>query len=469
MGQSTPIAKSARQSARIERVSFKSGDDILAGTLHIPAGVNAAATAPGVVVTGAWTTVKEQMAGRYAREMAARGFIALAFDFRNWGESGGRRRFLENPTLKIEDINAAASYLGSRPEVTPRSVCGLAVCASSGYLIEAAAGNPAFRTLAFVAPWIHDPDLVTEVYGGASAVREFIEASREAERKFQETGEATAIPATGPKGSNSAMPGVPYYDDPKRGAIPEWANQFDVASWEPWLTFDAHPTASHVHQPVFMIHSEAAAIPRGAHKFFDSLPGRKTQTWLPDVTQFDFYDQEIPVNTAADSVAGHFRATLQTPQSLTVGDRIEIAECVTAMGLYADLRAWDRLEGLFLETVGVDYTSLFGGEPGTSSAAGLVQDWREELSPLDATQHLITNLQIAEGDDGVIVRSHVQARHVAGDQWWVLGATYTHGLVRTPQGWRISALTIHRLYEDGDRAVLEAPVRSRKTERRLST
>ena len=42
-----------------------------------------------MIVTGTWTTVKEQMAGIYARELANRGLAALAFDFTGWGESGG--------------------------------------------------------------------------------------------------------------------------------------------------------------------------------------------------------------------------------------------------------------------------------------------------------------------------------------------------------------------------------------------
>ena len=47
---------------------------------------------PAVIVTGAWTTVTEQMTGIYARELANRGLATLAFDFTGWGESGGEPR-----------------------------------------------------------------------------------------------------------------------------------------------------------------------------------------------------------------------------------------------------------------------------------------------------------------------------------------------------------------------------------------
>src|SRR3712207_7434882 len=46
----------------------------LRGVLHLPHGPAAAGPAPGVVVTGSWTTVKEQMAGRYVRRLAEEGF-----------------------------------------------------------------------------------------------------------------------------------------------------------------------------------------------------------------------------------------------------------------------------------------------------------------------------------------------------------------------------------------------------------
>ncbi|MEL6210238.1 MAG: alpha/beta hydrolase, partial [Pseudomonadota bacterium] len=47
----------------------------IAGTLYLPAGHDGGAL-PTVVVTGAWTTVEEQMPRLYATEMVARGFAA---------------------------------------------------------------------------------------------------------------------------------------------------------------------------------------------------------------------------------------------------------------------------------------------------------------------------------------------------------------------------------------------------------
>ena len=98
-----------------------------------------------------------------------------------------------------------------------------------------------------------------------------------------------------------------YYSDPERGMVPEWENTFNLASWEGWLTFDGIQTAEHINEPTLIVHSEAAAIPQGAREFFARLDAPKQQVWLDNVTQFDFYDGDTPVNDAADAVSDHFK------------------------------------------------------------------------------------------------------------------------------------------------------------------
>ena len=91
MTQNVINLQSTPDDGRVRRanVSFERDGVTLRGTLYTPA--SSTGPFPGVLVTGAWTTVKEQMPGTYARELAQRGFAALTFDFTGWGESGGRR------------------------------------------------------------------------------------------------------------------------------------------------------------------------------------------------------------------------------------------------------------------------------------------------------------------------------------------------------------------------------------------
>ena len=65
--------------------AFTSDGDRLIGVLHLPAEQPVAA----VVTTGPLTSVKEQATGNYAQALAQRGFAALAFDHRTFGQSEG--------------------------------------------------------------------------------------------------------------------------------------------------------------------------------------------------------------------------------------------------------------------------------------------------------------------------------------------------------------------------------------------
>lgn len=301
---------------RTIRTEFASGDAHLVGKLHLPDETHGNTPGPVVIITGAWMTVKEQMPERYAREMAARGIAALTFDFTGWGESGGTRRQFEDPAAKISDIGAAAAFLAARDDVGP--IGGLGICASSGYMVHAASGKDAggiIRSVALVAPWLHDAAVVADIYGGVDAVRNLIAQGGAAERAYHSTGRQTLVPAASPNDPNAIMGAAPYYTEPDRGLIPEWRNEADTAFWPGWLTFDAIAVADRFSKPFLMIESEAAAAPQGARAFFERLErnGRSIsarEVWLDDVSQFDFYDRDEPVRRAADEVAAHFGRTL---------------------------------------------------------------------------------------------------------------------------------------------------------------
>ncbi|TIL57413.1 MAG: nuclear transport factor 2 family protein [Mesorhizobium sp.] len=120
------------------------------------------------------------------------------------------------------------------------------------------------------------------------------------------------------------------------------------------------------------------------------------------------------------------------------------------------LSEWDRVKSYFTTRVTTDYSSLFGGEAATSDRDALIAQWQGLLPGFDATQHLITNIVVEGAGNDAVARSHVRAIHWIDTRFWTVGASYLHRLVRTPEGWRVSAISIHRLYEEGDRAVLAA-------------
>ncbi|ABW30784.1 alpha/beta hydrolase [Acaryochloris marina] len=298
------------EAAQVKRVTFDSQGQALVGHLYLPDNYQEGQQLPGVVVTGSWTSVKEQMAGTYASELADRGYASLAFDFRGWGESQDTVKFLEDPKRKTEDIIAAAEFLTTRPEVNPDKVGGLGICASAGYIADAALTSDAIHSVALVAPWLHNAEIVKTVYGGSDGVTALLETGRKAKAKFQSTGEMSIVPAASDTDKTAIMQEAPYYTDPERGSIPEYDNQFNLATWEPWLTYDALQTATQLKKPTLLVHSESAAIPQGAQEFAQRMGDMATTVWLENVTQFDFYDNPTDVAHATKEVDRHFQATL---------------------------------------------------------------------------------------------------------------------------------------------------------------
>jgi SnoaL-like domain len=140
-------------------------------------------------------------------------------------------------------------------------------------------------------------------------------------------------------------------------------------------------------------------------------------------------------------------------------DRQRLAETVTRMFVHTDRREWEALEGLFTETVTIDWTSLSGGEPVTLQAAQLVTGWRDALGGFRATQHLIGNLliEVLDGERAVVscygVATHVLPTELAASHWRVAGA-YRFELQRHGDDWRIAAATFTALWGDGNKELL---------------
>jgi fermentation-respiration switch protein FrsA (DUF1100 family) len=288
-------------------VFFDSEGDRLAGHLFRPAG---AGRLPAVVVTGSWLTVKEQMADRYAQRLAEQGFVALSFDFAGFGQSEGQPREVESPVHKSRDIHHAVTFLRRHEAVDSDRIGALAICASSGYAAANAVSDVRIRSLALVAPWLHDAGLVEAIYGGPDGVADRIEAAQKARARYDETGEVDYVPAASRTDPTAAMYGAfDYYLDADRGAVAAWPNRHAVMAWTEWLTFDPIPLARRITAPTLMVHSESAALPDGARRFHDGLSGPKEIVWLTG-GQFDFYDQEPQVTQAVSLAARHFDASL---------------------------------------------------------------------------------------------------------------------------------------------------------------
>lgn len=103
---------------------------------------------PALVVSGPFGAVKEQSSGLYANELAARGFVTLAFDPSFTGESGGEVRNVASPEIFTEDFSAAVDYIGLLPSVNRNRIGVLGICGLSGMALTAATSDTRIKAVA---------------------------------------------------------------------------------------------------------------------------------------------------------------------------------------------------------------------------------------------------------------------------------------------------------------------------------
>lgn len=288
-----------------EKVQFISDGLVLVGNLYKPANFNAEKRYGAVITGGSLTSVKEQMAGTYAEKLAEKGLIALAFDYRNYGESEGMPRQFEDPNLKLKDLEAATTYLLSKSFVN--SVGALGVCTSGGNIAYLAADDKRVKAVATVAAWLPDNDVLPMLYSSQDNINTLRKAGIEAKKQFANNGENKIVLAyhNTDKTASHIGPMEYYMDTTRGGGVKEWKNEFSVMSWETWLDFDPMSKASKITTPFMMFHSDGSALPDNAKKFYNALKGEKELVW-GDGYHFDYYDQAKQVNVAVEKVSAFF-------------------------------------------------------------------------------------------------------------------------------------------------------------------
>ncbi|HEY3083222.1 MAG TPA: alpha/beta fold hydrolase [Chloroflexota bacterium] len=96
-------------------VAFFSAGVRLAGDLYLPDG--GAERRAGVVLCCGYTGIKDLYLNDMARWLSAAGYVGLTFDYRGWGKSDGEPRLRLSPYGRVEDTQAALTFLAAQPEV----------------------------------------------------------------------------------------------------------------------------------------------------------------------------------------------------------------------------------------------------------------------------------------------------------------------------------------------------------------
>jgi ketosteroid isomerase-like protein len=135
-------------------------------------------------------------------------------------------------------------------------------------------------------------------------------------------------------------------------------------------------------------------------------------------------------------------------------DKYEITEVCYRYGINIDNKEWSKLHECFTDDAVADYLDM----PRCEGYQAIEDTCRVALSPLSASQHLISNVLVTlDGDEATSV-CYLQAQHVRtgtpGGDNFIIAGRYLDRLVRTPDGWRIKHRRLEGIWTDGNPAVV---------------
>ena len=142
-------------------------------------------------------------------------------------------------------------------------------------------------------------------------------------------------------------------------------------------------------------------------------------------------------------------------------DREAIKEVRALLAQALDYKDWTLFESLFMEEVEADFTA-YGVPAQKVRREDLRGSYQHNLSREGLrTQHISSNFRITIDGDTARCVSNFLAQHYIkefeGGEEFFLRAEYTDQLIRIEAGWKISAITLSRLfYTSGNSAILMA-------------
>lgn len=275
----------------------------LVGDLYTPKDMKQGEKLAAIAVAGPYGAVKEQVSGRYAQELAARGFITLAFDPSFTGESAGEPRNTTSPDINTEDFSAAVDYLSTRNNIDPEEIGILGICGWGGFALNDAAMDT--RVKATVTSTMYD---MSRVIANGYFDYEKDEATLKKER--MEARKAISAQRTEDyrNGTYKMAGGVPtevtadtpqfvkdyhdYYQE-KRGYSPRSFGSTTGATLSSLLDFMNMPLlsrADEIESAVLMIHGEKTHSRYFSEDAFKKLKGNNKELLIiPGAVHTDLY------------------------------------------------------------------------------------------------------------------------------------------------------------------------------------
>lgn len=300
-------------------VSFPNKDITLVGYVHLPERFDAKKKYPAIVCVHPAGSVKEQTAGLYARRLAEKGFITLAFDASYVGESGGEPRYTEDPFARMEDIHCAVDYLTTLPYVDEQKIGALGICAGGGYVMAVTPTERRIRAAVGISTadigstnrdgWLGGASIEEQIKKLEAVAGQRTREARGAERLLHpitpDTLEGDASSAfENPALRNLERKAKPeetfpasfveayeYYRTP-RGQHPRSVNRMLFISGDKKMLFSAvNVTTKLFTQPALFIVGGRADSLRHSQAIYDAIPGNNKEIYtIEGASHVDLYD-----------------------------------------------------------------------------------------------------------------------------------------------------------------------------------
>lgn len=299
-----------------EKVHFQSEGLKVVGNLFRPQNSKEEEVSlPAILVAGAMTGVKEQVAGQYAERIAKDGYVTLALDHRHFGESEGEPRQHEDPAKKLEDFKNAISFISSLKGIDRERIGACGISMGGGYMLQLAAFDRRIKAVSIVASGLNLADTLLEMLGKEGFVN-FLKEFNNARKRHYDTGEVQYIPAVATDNKPAAMiGGEPFeYYGTSRAWSPGWVNRYTTESIENLMSYNAIPYARHVSPtPLLIVHgkNDKYCLPKFAQEVYDLADEPKEILWLDTSNHIDLYDNEKYVGPAISKIVEWFNKYLR--------------------------------------------------------------------------------------------------------------------------------------------------------------
>lgn len=289
----------------------------MSAVMHFPEGFDESRRYPAIVVSHPGGGVKEQTAGTYARKLAGRGFVTIAYDASYQGESTGEPRQLENPYIRTEDVSAVIDYLTTLPYVDNARIGAMGICAGAGYTANAAIQDRRIRAIGTVSAvnigsmfrngWdnnVKSIDALPYLEAGSNARTSDAAGAPVATMPMAPLKEADA--------QNEEMRQAWEYYHTPRAECPTAPGFATLRSLNQIITYDAYHMAEvYLTQPLQVVAGSEA----GSKWMSDDLFGRaaskdKQFHVVPGANHMDLYDGRDYVDEAVSVLAPFFQQKL---------------------------------------------------------------------------------------------------------------------------------------------------------------